>query len=213
MSVSTSFQWLFWGASHAGFVTEDCLVPTLIFHDLFENVSSLHTSGRHSLVLIDGQVFAMGENEYGECGLDRKVHGTKIVVPVPVPLELAQGVKVKQVVCGFSNSGIITEQGELYLWGNNEQFQLGLGHKEYVNVPTLVSFERQEKISSVALGLFHSIALMNNGSVYAWGVGAAKKGKLITRKSETDYGIPFRLSFQAQQIAIGVRHSVFLNGL
>ena len=42
----------------------------------------------------------------------------------PVKVALAPSVKVKKVVCGFRHSLAITEDGQLFGWGYNNQQQL-----------------------------------------------------------------------------------------
>jgi alpha-tubulin suppressor-like RCC1 family protein len=67
----------------------------------------------------------------------------------------------------------LTENHEVYTWGYNEYYQLGNGQTANKNVPTnITSFfnlDEFDYIIQVEAGYMHSLALTNNGKVYAWG--------------------------------------------
>jgi alpha-tubulin suppressor-like RCC1 family protein len=48
--------------------------------------------------------------------------------------------------------------------------QVGVGHTRDVTVPTLVSHLDDERITSVACGGAHTLALTSSHMVYAWGL-------------------------------------------
>ncbi len=39
--------------------------------------------------------------------------------------------KVSKVTCGWGHTAVITEDGQVYIWGRNNSAQLGLGHSEH----------------------------------------------------------------------------------
>lgn len=81
----------------------------------------------------------------------------------------------------------MSEQGEVYTWGNGEFFQLGHGNKQSLKVPTKV--RGLENIVSLSCSRgeknCHTIALSrtSGGEVYTWGSGY--KGKLGHDKTWT----------------------------
>lgn len=83
-------------------------------------------------------------------------------------------------ICSLSTHSVaITQDGELLTWGNGDKHRLGHGDvgKEYS--PKLVSAVREKgKVSDVACGLGHTLALIENGQVLSWGNGA--NGRLGT---------------------------------
>lgn len=78
------------------------------------------------------------------------------------------------VFCGPSTSFIIHETGKLFSFGDNEKYQLGLGHNNFVNIPTQV--QGVENIISVAGGFDHTLMLDSSGQV--WATGSNKEGQL-----------------------------------
>jgi len=69
----------------------------------------------HSLAVSDaGQVFTWGNASYGQLG-----HGNseQVLFPKQVQGALAS-VNVKQIVAGSAHSGCVTQDGQVYMWGN-----------------------------------------------------------------------------------------------
>ena len=71
------------------------------------------------------------------------------------------------VAAGAMHSLVLTESGEVYAWGDNDDGQLGLGDREERLTPTKV--EGLPKVKAIAAGGVHSLALTESGEVYAWG--------------------------------------------
>lgn len=94
------------------------------------------------------------------------------VYPRPIPMD-ALGVQEKFVLgyFGWSSSLVLTNQGNLFTWGNNDWGQLGDGTQIDQIVPTKLelNFLHQEEIASLAVGFFHMLILTTNGKVYGWG--------------------------------------------
>ncbi len=66
---------------------------------------------------------------------------------------------------GENHSGAITEDGSLYMWGNNSEGQVGDRTTKNNPVPTKVL----ENVSSVSLTDYQSGAITEDGSLYMWG--------------------------------------------
>lgn len=94
-----------------------------------------------------------------------------------------------RVVCvsgGENHSLAVTEDGKVYAWGYNGWGQLGNGtigdvatpQPQFVNIPG--------RVAGVSGGYLHSLALTENGKVYAWGgnyagqLGSGPGGYLVT---------------------------------
>lgn len=73
---------------------------------------------------------------------------------------------VVQVACGMKHALALTNNGELYSWGYNNEGQLGLGSDTEIEIkPKLVSSLVAVPIAFIACGGYHSIAISKSGNV------------------------------------------------
>jgi alpha-tubulin suppressor-like RCC1 family protein len=75
-----------------------------------------------------------------------------------------------KIAAGASHSLALDNQGKLYAWGYNYYGQLGLGDSEKGKnrtIPTAVAPKITFK--AIAAGGYHTLALDNQGKLYAWG--------------------------------------------
>ncbi len=117
-----------------------------------EQISSGH--GLHTMVLInDGtsdHLFSWGENFHGQLGLgDEKINGN-----VNIPTEVTQlpPGKIEQISSGITFSSIILKndgKDYLYLCGQNDNGQLGLGDNNDYNIFTYLKYFKDSEISTL----------------------------------------------------------------
>ncbi|XP_029169078.1 LOW QUALITY PROTEIN: uncharacterized protein LOC114939022 [Nylanderia fulva] len=136
----------------------------------------------HSLALTsDGQVYAWGDNSYGQVGIHKSNAYSsgynQMSHKVDVP-NLISGLKEKNVVsiaCGSKFNMVVTGEGELYGWGDNKSGQIN--YKFVMNGSNLYKYYahpfeiavNDKVIAKVACGFEHTLALTDEGKVYAWG--------------------------------------------
>ncbi|MEJ5166944.1 MAG: RCC1 repeat-containing protein [Thermoanaerobaculia bacterium] len=127
-----------------------------------ENVIYISTGRYHSLALKnDGSVWAWGWNREGQLGTgDWENRNT--------PVQVINLNNIVFVDAGACHSLAIKADGTLWVWGSNELGQLGIdeltwSYNEPVKLPYL------EKIISASGGWDHSLALTEDGYVWAWG--------------------------------------------
>eukprot|EP00850_Spirogloea_muscicola_P021744 SM000260S09940 [mRNA] locus=s260:142979:146147:+ [translate_table: standard] len=67
------------------------------------------------------------------------------------------------------------EDGDLWVWGDNRQGQLGLGTSSgrLAHVPQRLEALAGAGVVGVACGASHALAVLASGEVYAWGAGAS----------------------------------------
>ncbi|XP_067014557.1 RCC1 and BTB domain-containing protein 1 isoform X2 [Anabrus simplex] len=123
--------------------------------------------GNEAIVVTkDDEVFAIGSNAAGCLGL-----GDLNSTLEPRKVEGLCQKKVKGFAYGSGPHVIaFTEAGELYSWGHNGYCELGNGSSNQCLAPILVQNALSTKhIIEVACGSHHSLALTDEGEVFAWG--------------------------------------------
>nr|XP_020652423.1 RCC1 and BTB domain-containing protein 1 isoform X2 [Pogona vitticeps] len=90
---------------------------------------------------------------------------------VPKKLETLCGKRIHSLSYGSGPHVVLsTEDGEVYAWGHNGYSQLGNGTTNQGVTPIQVCTNLLiKKVTEVACGSHHSMALSSDGDVYAWG--------------------------------------------
>ncbi|ONK71030.1 uncharacterized protein A4U43_C04F3990 [Asparagus officinalis] len=88
---------------------------------------------------------------------------------VPRLLQSTRMLEVKTISCGESHAALVTKQGEVFSWGEENGGKLG--HKINVNVsyPKLIDSLKGIHIQTISCGSNHTCAVSNIGEVYSWG--------------------------------------------
>lgn len=76
----------------------------------------------------------------------------------------------KTAAAGYSHTVAVRTDGSLWIWGANDQGQLGNSTPASVNIPTKMGTANDWK--TVAAGWAHTVALKTDGSLWAWGYGS-----------------------------------------
>jgi E3 ubiquitin-protein ligase HERC4 len=87
---------------------------------------------------------------------------------------------IVQIACGIEHSIALTNDGEIYGWGNNAEGQLALGCKvELVTKPTKIPNLAAIPITFIACGGYHTIAISKSGKFFLTLVHGATQYKYI----------------------------------
>ncbi|RDD45065.1 Alsin [Trichoplax sp. H2] len=137
---------------------------------------------KHTLMLTnDGQIFALGNNNYGQLGLD-DLSDRKCFTLLP----LFRQMHVTFIAAGSQHSCCINDGGQLYSWGDNAQGQCGVGDDLFYQAPVQVSVcspsdlqicscggdhPSRIELVQVACGKAHTITVSSNGQCWTWGQG------------------------------------------
>jgi alpha-tubulin suppressor-like RCC1 family protein len=129
-------------------------------------------------VTAGGQVFSWGDSEFGETGRFGEGNGPK----APGLVTLPGGVgAATQVATGSLHSLVATASGQLYVFGSNENGQLGfpLDDVTQSSTPLAVALPGQVGAISELVGAFSdTLVVTSSGQLYAWGQnGAGALGK------------------------------------
>ncbi|MCG2661385.1 MAG: RCC1 repeat-containing protein [Kiritimatiellae bacterium] len=127
-------------------------------------MTSLAAGENHSLVLKDdGTVWAWGCNYSGQLG-----DGTWVSTNRPV--QVSDLSEVSAVAGGGNYSLALKNDGAVWAWGTNSQGQLGDGTWTTTNRPVqVVGLSEVTVIAGSGSANGFSLALKNNGTVWAWG--------------------------------------------
>ena len=158
----------------------------------------------HSAMLSpDGVVFGVGYNSNGQLG-----NGSAFSSPT---LRATSGLSdVTAIASGGNHMLALRQDRTVVAWGYNGSGQLGnntTGNSQPVFVPVAVA----PNIVAISAGEFHSLALADNGEVWAWGLssdGQAGTGSATTPR----YLVPQKVSGITSAIAIaaGGKHNLAL---
>lgn len=165
-----------WGSNRAGASGggEWLTFPAAIFEELGEDLVGVSTGGGHTCALTSaGGVRCIGMNWAGQLGTTEEcTEGVDDCVfdHAVVPEGLGAGVVL--VKTGTTHTCAIKEGGEVYCFGNNSHGQAGQPEEDdgfhSVAVPTLVA-GLDQPVVAVALGTWHTCALLSDGSTRCWG--------------------------------------------
>ena len=137
------------------------------------NVTSISAGGRFSLVAkSDGTVWGWGYNGYGELGDNSTTQRS-----LPVQVVDSSGVGyisgINSVKTSFFSSLALKNDGTVWAWGTNGNGQLGDNTTTQRNIPVqvkdAVGTGYLSDMTAIAGGTSHSLALKNDGTVWAWG--------------------------------------------
>ncbi len=166
--------------------------PTEVKNPNNERIKQISLGGYHSLAITNDDngdhLYSWGQNVYGQLGLGDTSNRKK---PVEVTKNLPLGGNIQQIETGMQDSATIIN-GEPYVYGRNNDGQLGLGDNQYRNIPTKFTTPNNEKIQQFGLSNFFSFVVTNDGErdkLYAYGLNDA--GQLgLGDDSKTKYNTP-----------------------
>lgn len=155
---------------------------------------TLATGARtHSLFDAKGQVYACGSGEDGVLGNGSTTSTSKPNVVVGLP----STTRVTQLTSSWEGSGALLSNGNYYDWGYNAAGQLGNNSTSDSNVPVRVMLPAPVRhVFQGGSGATNgqTVAILTNGSVWAWGEN--NKGQLGDA-SRTSSDIPVPVSVPA----------------
>lgn len=115
---------------------------------------------------------------------------------------------VKTLYAGGGHSALLSNGGDLYLWGWNDSFQLGRQEKYLNNLAFPVIPSLSLKVSDAALGHTHTL-VVEKTTCHLYAFGDNRRGQVTGNMSDGDrISVPTKLDVgEVVQVAAGLFHS------
>jgi alpha-tubulin suppressor-like RCC1 family protein len=137
-----------------------------------ENIKSIYAGPVNAMALTkDGQLWAWGHGSpiLGERQLKSAINDNS----TPDVLPFMAG--IKSVTMGTGHAVILMDNGTVWIWGNNWRGKLGNGSVHYNDMSavevsyTPIMVPGLTNVMAIAAGIEHTVALKDDGTVWAWG--------------------------------------------
>ncbi|XP_053688822.1 probable E3 ubiquitin-protein ligase HERC2 isoform X2 [Sabethes cyaneus] len=134
--------------------SEGCSVPHQVDRLNGVGVIQIECGAQFSLALTKvGEVWTWGKGDYYRLG-----HGTDQHVRKPTPIQGLRGKKVIHVAVGALHCLAVTDNGQVFAWGDNDHGQQGSSNTVVNKKPNLVLGLDGVFVNRVACGSSHSVA-------------------------------------------------------
>lgn len=168
---------------------------------IMENVRCVSLGFLHSAaVTTDGSLYTWGCNRKGQLGNGKSGESEVEAEPVKIMDN------VKFVSVGEEHSAAITEDGSLYMWGDNQYGQVGNGKSGEGEIQT-EPVKIMDNVQYVSLGMLFSAAITKDGSLFMWG----ENGSGQLGNGETGYkvlsSVPIKIMDNVETVSLGNGHS------
>lgn len=129
------------------------------------NIKAVASGNEHSIALdTGGNVFAWGNNEYGQLGSNAS--GSTVLTPV-----LAYNGATTPAIAiasGMEHNMVLLNDGSILSWGRNNVGQLG-NNSTTDSTTTVSPSSLPTTVTGIACGDYHSLVLLSNGNIMSWG--------------------------------------------
>jgi len=147
-----------------------------------ENILTLKTGWGHNILIFkNGKVYVWGYNDDGQLGHEDWWERNTPTENKQLEQIIQQNGGVENILTletGASHNILIFKNGKVYVWGRNDDYQLGLGYLIEMDTPIKNPDLEQliqenggtNSILTLETGGYHNILIFKNGKVYVWGV-------------------------------------------
>ncbi len=169
-------------------------------------ITAIAAGDNHSLALTStGTVLAWGNNNDGKLG-----DGTTTSRSTPATVSLPPDTKITAIATTSDHNLALTSTGTVLAWGENNDKKLGDGTFTSRSTPVTVNLPPDTKVTAIAAGFDHSLALTSTGTVVAWGENYGKLGDGTTSSRTAPVTVNLPPDTKITAIAAGDNHSLAL---
>ncbi|MGI6781508.1 MAG: RCC1 domain-containing protein [Acholeplasmataceae bacterium] len=146
--------------------------PVLVSPSRYGNVAAKSAAVNGGVIAIinsNDQLYVAGRNDQGQLGLGDNNNRSTLTL---LPATNYDGATINSIHLGSDHSAIVDNNGNVYMFGANDQGQLGLGHTNNRNVPTLLSLPSSQDVEHITLGNKRTLIVTTDGKLYAMGTNA-----------------------------------------
>jgi hypothetical protein len=183
-----------------------------------DRIKSVACGGDHTLILMDdssGTVYSFGSNEFSQLGINASPDLLEVNFS-QIPIKILDG--ISHISAGESHSVVITKNGTLLGWGDNQLSQLGFIYPLIVKTPTKLTYSNGEDIvgvSQVSCGNSHTLIILSQyDTIVSFGNNIygqlGNSGSNDVFPDNVVYDSHGRKMANVKQIACGNEHSVAL---
>lgn len=167
-------------------------------HVYFGNKAA--AGGAHSGIIKEGNLYTWGRNNLGQTGIGKTTSLKKDDTHTLSPLKINTPAAFVALSFSQNHSASLTQNGELYTWGDDSDGQLGRGEEGRDNCGkgknncrlSMGQVTLPVNVVQVSMGYGHTLALAEDGTVWAWGDNKHGQIGQATEKEKT-YSQPMKL--------------------
>ena len=148
------------------------LAPHVVEALEHETIVDAACTGAYSLALTEsGGVYSWGWGGSFMSGVGALGHGDEKSHEMPTKIQALEedGVRISKISVGEKHCLALSDDGEIWAWGNGEYGRMGNGDSDSMLAPEPLEFFAEMNIVDIAAGEAFSLALSEDGKVYAWG--------------------------------------------
>ena len=182
---------------------EKIIIPRMIFKLKDLRINKIFSGWEHNILIANnGDIYSFGNNKHYQCGMSNNNYINKIITdPTNISI-LNNNIKGISAACGNEYTLILSNDHEVYAFGNNEDGVLGMNDikiKKYEF--TKINFGiYTNQIKEISAGTVHNLALTQDNKLFSW--GSSQGGQLgLPEKyliSQPNYQTSFFLSTPKQ---------------
>jgi len=158
-------------------------IEAIYFTQSIEYYQYLLSDPFHTIIIKDGLLYGTGRNNFGQLGVAQDDVDNRTIL---TPMLNDTGKTPKSISCGRFHTIVLMTDGTLYGTGYNSNGQLGVAQDDVddrtILTPMLNDTGKTPK--SISCGVFHTIVLMTDGTLY--GTGNNSNGQLGVAQDDVD---------------------------